>query len=103
MKDFSDYEEPDYLEEAIDEDDPNNYINEMEADSRNSREESYYQNATLDQQQSETRLSEFHSESWLDPVPVQPSWRQKRHQHFNINSSLPQEEILSFYEFKKSI
>lgn len=63
----------------------------MEGDSRNSREESYYQNATLEQPQSRTP-SDFQSESWLDPVPVQPSWRQKR--HHNFNSSLPQVRCL---------
>lgn len=90
------YEEPDYLEDAIDEDDPNNYINEMEADSRNSREEGYYQNAILEHNLLETPTSQFPSESWLDPVPVQPSWRQKRHQNFNINSSLPQTSTSSW-------
>ena len=88
------YEEPDYLEDAIDEDDPNNYINEMEADSRNSREEGYYQNAMLEQNQSVTPTSRIQNDSWLDPVPIQPSWRQKRYN--NINSSLPQTSTSSW-------
>ena len=94
MKIFLDYEEHDYLEDAIDEDDPNNYINEMEADTRNSREEGYYQNAMLEQNQSVTPTSRSQNDSWLDPVPVQPSWRQKRYN--NINSSLPQTSTSSW-------
>merc|ERR1712037_96885 len=43
---------------------------------------------------SETPTSQFQSDSWLDPVPVQPSWRQKRYN--NINSSLPQTSTSSW-------